>query len=188
MILEITMHDHPALRTRGRAVEKTDAKIHRLAEEMIETMLDAEGIGLAAQQVGLPLQMFVLDVPQMKDRPSAMRVDGKQADFEALMPMVLINPVIEPFGRTRIESEGCLSFPGLRGDVPRPLSIRIKAQTLSGDEISFEADGLLARAVQHEFDHLQGILFIDRMSEEDRLQELPEDVRQLARPALVAGR
>lgn len=188
MILEITTHDHPALRTRGRAVEKVDAKIRRLAEEMIETMRAAEGIGLAAQQVGLPLQLFVLDVRQMKDRPSAMRKDGKPVDFEALMPMVLINPKIEPFGRTRIENEGCLSFPGLRGDIPRPISVQIKAQTPDGAEIAFEADGLLARAIQHEFDHLQGILFIDRMSAQDRLEELPEEIRQLARPALVGGR
>jgi len=120
MILEITEHDHPALRTKGRRVEKVDAKIRQLAEEMIETMRAAEGIGLAAQQVGLPLQLFVLEVPHMKDRPSAMRLDGMAVDFEPLMPMVLINPRIETFGRTRIGNEGCLSFPGLRGDVPRP--------------------------------------------------------------------
>ena len=186
MILEITTHDHPALRTKGRAVEKVDTKIRRLAEEMIETMREADGIGLAAQQVGLPLQLFVLDVPYIKDRPSAMRIDGNPVDFEAHMPMVLINPVIEMFGRTRVGNEGCLSFPGLRGDVPRPYSIRIKALSLEGGEFSFEADGLLARAVQHEFDHLQGILFIDRMSDEDRMRELPEEIRQLARPGLVA--
>ena len=186
MILEITTHDHPALRTKGRTVEKVDAKIRRLAEEMIETMREAEGIGLAAQQVGLPLQLFVLEVPHMKDRPSAMRIDGNPVDFEAHMPMVLINPVIELFGKIRFGNEGCLSFPGLRGDVPRPYSIRIKALSLEGGEISFEADGLLARAVQHEFDHLQGILFIDRMSDEDRMHELPEEIRQLARPGLVA--
>jgi len=188
MILEITEHDHPALRTRGRPVEKVDVKIRRLAEEMIETMRAAEGIGLAAQQVGLPLQLFVLDVPHMKDRPSVMRVGGKPVDFEPLMPMVLVNPLIEPFGRTRIGNEGCLSFPGLRGDVPRPISVRVKALALTGEEWEFEAEGLLSRAVQHEFDHLQGILFIDRMSDEDRLDELPEEIRQLARPALVAGR
>ena len=188
MLLEITQYDHPALRTKGRRVEKVDAKILRLAGEMIETMREADGIGLAAQQVGLPLQLFVLDVPQMKGCPSAMRVGGKPVDFEALMPMVLVNPEIETSGRTQIESEGCLSFPGLRGDVPRPISVRVKARTLTGEEMAFEADGFLSRAVQHEFDHLQGILFIDRMSEKDRLEELQEDIRQLARPALVASR
>lgn len=182
MVLEITIHEHPALRTRGRQVEKLDEKILRLAEDMIETMREAEGVGLAAQQVGLPLQMFVLDVPQMKDRPSTMRVGGKPVDFEALMPLILINPEIRTFGKIRVEGEGCLSFPGLRGDVPRPLCVHVKARTLEGEEIEFEAEGFLSRAVQHEFDHLQGILYIDRMTEEDRLEELPKEIRQLVRP------
>ena len=157
MILEITEYDHPALRTKGRSIEKVDAKIRQLAEEMIETMRAAEGIGLAAQQVGLPLQLFVLEVPHMKDRPSAMRLDGKTVDFESLMPMVLINPRIETFGRTRVGNEGCLSFPGLRGDVPRPFSVRVKALASTGEEMELEAEGLLARWAKHEFEHLQGI-------------------------------
>ena len=82
----------------------------------------------------------------MKDRPSAMRIAGQTADFEELMPLVLINPVVEAFGRTRVESEGCLSFPGLRGDVPRPFSVRVKARSIDGQDIEFEADGFLARA------------------------------------------
>ena len=183
MLLEITTYGHPALRTKGRPVAAIDDKILALAGDMIDAMREAEGIGLAAQQVGLPLLLFVLDVPQMKDRPSAMRVDGRPADFEAMMPLVLINPKIEPLGKITIEGEGCLSFPGLRGDVPRPYSVRVQATLPDGREIAFEADGLLARAVQHEFDHLQGVLFIDRMSDEDRREELPEDVRRLARPA-----
>ncbi|MEI6035802.1 MAG: peptide deformylase [Verrucomicrobiae bacterium] len=182
MLLEITQNEHPALRTKGRAVARIDAKIRELAGDMIETMREAEGIGLAAQQVGLPLQMFVLDVPPMKDRPSAMRLNGKPFDFPSLMPLVLVNPTIETFGKICLESEGCLSFPGLRGDVPRPFSARIRAGTIEGAHIEFEADGLLARAAQHEFDHLQGILFIDRMSEAERLEELPPEIRRLARP------
>lgn len=182
MLLEITTHDHPSLRTKGRPVAKIDDRILELAGDMIDTMREAEGIGLAAQQVGLPLMLFVLDVPQMKDRPSAMRVDGRPAGFEALMPLVLINPSIETFGKVAAESEGCLSFPGLRGDVPRPWSVRVRATLPDGKPIAFEADGLLARAVQHEFDHLQGVLFIDRMSEADRRDELPGDIRRLARP------
>jgi len=182
MLLEITQHEHPALRTKGRDVAEIDDKIRELALDMIDTMFEAEGVGLAAQQVGRPLQLFVLDVQQMKDRPSAMRIAGQTADFEELMPLVLINPVVETFGRTRVESEGCLSFPGLRGDVPRPFSVRVKARSIDCQDIEFEADGFLARAVQHEFDHLQGILFIDRMSEEERLEELPPEVRRLARP------
>ncbi|MEI6071993.1 MAG: peptide deformylase [Verrucomicrobiae bacterium] len=182
MLLEITQHEHPALRTRGRTVAKCDAKIRGLAADMVETMRAAEGVGLAAQQVGIPLQMFVIDVPHMKDRPSAMRIAGKPADFAALMPLILLNPAIDPFGRIRLESEGCLSFPGLRGEILRPFSVRIRARTLEDADIEFEADGLLARAIQHEFDHLQGILFIDRMSEDERQAELPPEIRRLARP------
>jgi len=181
MILEIAQEEHPALRTRGRRISKVDKQIRGLAADMIETMRAAEGIGLAAQQVGLPVQLFVLDVPPMKDRPSRMRVAGKAVDFQEHMPLVLLNPEIQPFGKPHLESEGCLSFPGLRGEVLRPLSVRVKARALDEIVVEFEADGLLARAIQHEFDHLQGILFIDRLAPEDR-DELPKEVRRIIRP------
>ena len=183
MILDITTFDHPALRTPGSRIEKIDARIQELANDMIETMRDAEGLGLAAQQVGLPLQMFVLDVPQMPKRPSAMRLNGKPADFEALMPMVLLNAEVETFGKIVTEGEGCLSFPEVAADVARPLSVRVKAQLIDGSQISFEADGLLARAVQHELDHTKGILFIDRATPETRA-EFEDPIRRLARPVV----
>lgn len=181
MILEITTLDHPALRTPGSRIPAITDRIRSIAEDMIETMRDAEGLGLAAQQVGLPLQMFVLDVPQMKKRPSAMWTDGRPTDFEALMPLVLINTEVEPFGDTIVEGEGCLSFPELSADIPRPFSVRVKALTLEGSPIAFEADGLLARAIQHELDHTRGILFIDRAVEESR-EEFPPDIRRLVLP------
>lgn len=182
MILDITTHDHPALRTKGKKIEKIDEKLISLAEDMIDTMREADGIGLAAQQVGRPIRMFVLEVPQMKDRPSAMRINGKTVDFEEFMPMVLINPEVEAFGEGASEPEGCLSFPGLRGDVDRPFSVEVRASQLDGTEIVFEADGLLARAIQHELDHLDGVLFIDRIEPAD-FEDLPADVRRLARRA-----
>ncbi|MFM8364798.1 MAG: peptide deformylase [Verrucomicrobiota bacterium] len=182
MILDIATFDHPALRAPGSRVEKIDARIHELAADMIETMRHAEGLGLAAQQIGRPLQMFVLDVPQMKKRPSAIRIDGKRADFESLMPLVLLNAEVETFGKIHIEGEGCLSFPEVSADVARPLSVRVKATLLNGSLFEFEADGLLARAVQHELDHTQGILFIDRATPETRAA-LEDSVRRLARPA-----
>ena len=148
MILDITTFDHPALRTPGTRIEKIDARIRDLANDMIETMRDADGLGLAAQQVGLPLQMFVLDVPQMPKRPSAMRLNGQPADFESLMPMVLLNAEVETFGKTVTEGEGCLSFPEVAADVARPLSVRVK----NSDQISLDdkpvALDQLAAAIQ----------------------------------------
>jgi peptide deformylase len=178
MILEIVQYGHPALRAKGRRVETIDAKIRQLAEDMLETMVDADGVGLAAQQVGIPIQMCVVDVTGVKDRPSELRIDGRRVDIESHMPLVLINPDIEPFGREKSGVEGCLSFPGLRGDIVRPYSVRVKAQDLEGRQIEFEADGLLARAVQHEHDHLHGILFIDRMDKRQR-KELEEEIEEL---------
>jgi peptide deformylase len=182
MILDITLFDHPALRAPGARVEKIDDALRELAIDMIETMHDADGLGLAAQQVGRPLQLFVLDVPQMKKRPSAMRMNGKPADFESLMPMVLLNTEVETFGKIHTEGEGCLSFPEVSAEVARPLSVRVKATLLDGSPIEFEADGLLARAIQHELDHTRGILFIDRATEESRA-EFDDEVRRLARTA-----
>lgn len=168
MILEIVQYGHPALRAKGRRIDKVDANLHQLIEDMIETMYDADGVGLAAQQIGRPLQLCVIDVSVVTDRPSAMRINGKPVDIASYMPMVLINPEVEPYGKPRKAAEGCLSFPGVRGDIVRPGSVKVKAQNLEGETIEFEADGLLARAVQHEFDHLEGVLFIDRMDPEDR--------------------
>lgn len=182
MILDITTFDHPALRAPGARVEKFDDRLLTLVNDMIETMRHAEGLGLAAQQVGRPLQLFVLDVPQMKKRPSAMRMRGKPIDFESLMPLVLVNAEVQTYGKIHTEGEGCLSFPDVAADVTRPLSVRVKANLADGTPFEFEADGLLARAVQHELDHTRGILFIDRATEETRA-EFDDEIRRLARPA-----
>lgn len=178
MILDIVQYGHPALRAKGRRIETIDSTLRQLAADMLETMIDADGVGLAAQQVGLPIQMCVVDVAGVTDRPSALRIDGKPADIDAHMPLILINPDIETFGRDKSGPEGCLSFPGLRGDITRPLSVRVNALDLEGNPISFEADGLLARAIQHEHDHLHGILFIDRMDKAQR-RDLEEEIESL---------
>ncbi len=179
MSLEIVQYGHPALRAKGKPVEKIDAALVELVEEMLQTMYDADGVGLAAQQIGRPIQLCVIDVEGVTDRPSALRIDGKPAEIAEHMPMVLINPEIEPYGKERAGAEGCLSFPGVRGDIVRPTSVKVKARTLDGSVLEFEADGLLARAVQHEYDHLQGVLFIDRMSPKDLKAQTPliEEIR-----------
>lgn len=166
--MDIVPYGHPALRAKGRRIENIDARIRALANEMLETMHAAEGVGLAAQQVGLPIQLCVVDVKEVKDRPSTLRIAGRDVEIGEHMPLVLINPEVEPFGKPEIGVEGCLSFPGVRSDVTRPAAVRVKAQSLDGKMLEFEASGLLARAIQHEHDHLHGILFIDRVSAAER--------------------
>ena len=164
MILSILQYGDPILRAKGKQIAKIDDHIRDLAANMIETMHAANGIGLAAQQVGDALQLTVLDVSQIEDRPSTLKLNGKDVDPTASMPLVLINPEIELSGETETGTEGCLSFPEITGEIERAELAMARAQTLEGDKIEIEASGLLARAIQHEVDHLNGILFIDRMN------------------------
>ena len=132
-------------------------------------MRAANGVGLAAQQVGVPVQLTVIDVAGVEDRPSEMFIDGKLVNLEEHMPLILLNPVLE-YGEEKEEGiEGCLSFPELSADIVRSLKVKVKAKRLDGSTIEFESTGLLARALQHETDHLHGILFIDRMSSASRV-------------------
>jgi peptide deformylase len=164
MILSISQYGDPILRVKGKRIEKIDDHIRELAADMIETMHAANGVGLAAQQVGEALQLTVLDVSQVEDRPSTMKFNGEDVDPKTVMPVVLINPEIEIDGATETGTEGCLSFPEITGQIERAKSIIARAQTVEGDTIAIQASGLLARAIQHEVDHLNGILFIDRMN------------------------
>src|SRR6516162_11941684 len=163
MILEILQYGDPILRAKGERIEKIDQRLRELAADMIETMHEAHGVGLAAQQVGQPLQLTVLDVSAVEDRPSTLKLSGKDVDPKSAMPIVLINPEIELRGETEVGVEGCLSFPEITGDIERAQSVIVRGQTLEGGTIHIEASGFLARAIQHEGDHLNGILFIDRM-------------------------
>jgi peptide deformylase len=164
MILPILQYGDPILRVKGNRIEQIDDRIRELAANMIETMHAAHGVGLAAQQIGEALQITVLDIsPVEEDRPSTLKLDGKDIDPKTGMPLVLINPEIELHGEIEIGVEGCLSFPEITGDIERAHSVIVRAETLEGGTIQFEAGGFLARAIQHEHDHLDGILFIDRM-------------------------
>ena len=173
--LEVVKYGHPALRSKGRRIESIDQSIVQLAQEMIETMYVEEGVGLAAQQVGRSLQLAVIDVmPAHEERPSQAWVDGREIEIESLMPLVLINPEIHPVGtRRELGTEGCLSIPGLQDEVDRSARVRVLCQELSGERIEFEAEGLLARAAQHEMDHLNGILFIDHLPAESLQEHQP---------------
>ena len=185
MILPILQYGDPILRAKGKRIEEIDDRIRELAANMIETMHAAHGVGLAAQQIGEALQLTVLDISAVEDRPSTLALDGKDmTDPKGAMPLVLINPEIELRGETEIGVEGCLSFPEITGDIERAQSVTVRAQSLEGGTIQIEAGGFLARAIQHEHDHLHGILFIDRMNSaakvalSSRLRRLQKEVRR----------
>jgi len=124
--------------------------------------------------------MAVVDVRDSKNWYSTLYINGKKQPLHKHMPMVLINAEVEPFGEPETAVEGCLSFPDIRGQIERPYAVRVKAQNLEGQTITFEADGLLARAIQHEQDHLDGVLFIDRMAADQR-REIAADLLALYR-------
>ncbi len=160
----ILKYGDAVLRAKGRRVVEVDENIRALASDMLETMHGANGVGLAAQQVGEALQLTVLDVADAQDRPSTLKLNGEDVRLEEAMPLVLLNPTLSLGSETEQGSEGCLSFPEITADIDRAVAVSATAETLEGDKIELEATGLLARALQHEVDHLNGVLFIDRMS------------------------
>lgn len=186
MILPIIKYGHPILRKKGARIEKITPEIQTFIEDMLETMYAAAGIGLAAQQVAQALQVTVLDVRGVKDRPSTLEVGGAPADVGSFMPIVLINPEITPFGEPEAGPEGCLSFPEIYEDITRPESVKVVALSAKLEPIQFKAGGLLARAIQHEVDHLNGILFIDRMPSEAKseLKPMLESLQQSTKASL----
>jgi len=138
---------------------RVGSELKKIAAEMFELMYQAKGIGLAANQVDLPIQLFIINI------------SGEKGSGE---PLVFINPVIDQPKGTGTAEEGCLSIPGVNGLVARPSRIHVSAYDLSGNEIDMTADGLLARAIQHEVDHLNGTLFIDRLSDSEMRQVEPD--------------
>jgi peptide deformylase len=174
MILPVVKYGNPILRKKGALVQKLTPEMKRLIGDMLETMRDARGVGLAAQQVGEALQLTVVDVRDVTDRPSSLVWQGKDVEVAAFMPLVLINPRITPLAEAVEGPEGCLSFPEIFADIPRAETIEVSAMNEEWRPISFRCSGLLARAIQHEADHLNGILFIDRMSTATRRQLKPE--------------
>jgi peptide deformylase len=163
MKLPIVKYGDPILRAKGKRVAPNE-KIRALAADMLETMHAANGVGLAAQQIGEALQLTVLDIAAVEDRPSTMKLNGEEVDPRTSMPLVLLNPELSLGEEVVSGTEGCLSFPEINAEIDRAETIIAKAENLEGEAIEIEASGLLARAIQHEVDHLNGILFIDRMS------------------------
>ncbi len=150
LIRPILLYPDKRLRNPGEEVEEFDAKLHELIEDMAETMYAAPGVGLAAPQIGVSKRLFIVDVATDEDEPSDLRV--------------FINPeIIEAEGETTF-NEGCLSFPGIREDIDRAERVKVRAVDRDGKPFELEADGILAIAIQHETDHLDGKLMIDHLS------------------------
>ena len=179
----LTYYGDPTLRLKGAAIEHFDENLKTLVEEMFETMYIEEGIGLAAQQIGIAQQICVVDVrpPENRALQFNYRYDDKDLPLDLFMPLALINPEVEISDPTESSyQEGCLSFPGIQGQVVRPSGISCQFQDCAGQPHRLEADGLLARCILHEVDHLNGVLFIDKMERKD-LQKNSTRIKQLMR-------
>src|SRR5437588_5667712 len=155
MILPVVKYGTPILRQKGARIDAVTPAIKKLIADMFETMYAYKGIGLAAQQVGLALQLTVIDVRGITDRPSSLELNGQPADVADFMPLVLMNPEIKAVGKTVSGPEGCLSFPEIFSDITRPDVVDIRAMDPEGKIIEFRCGGLLSRAVPQETDPSQ---------------------------------
>lgn len=164
MLLPIVQYGDPVLRKQCRPVNPADPGLTELVENMLETMAGANGVGLAAPQIGEDIQLAVIDVSHDPECVSYLRVNGEDAEIPDIMPLVFINPSLEYGQEKDIEFEGCLSIQGIRSEVRRPMDVKATLPQLDGSTLVIETDGLLSRALQHEIDHLNGILFVDRLS------------------------
>jgi peptide deformylase len=187
MIRKIVHYDAPVLRAKGREIGAITPEIEALVEDLRDTMRAAHGIGLAAQQIGKAVQLAVIDITGIKERPSRMWIAGVPVNPEDHMPLVLINPVLKPTKTKIVGHEGCLSFPGLTLDIARAQRVAVKTRTLDGGRFEFDVGGLLGRAVLHEVDHLHGKLFIDNLSAQER-RAIREDLEYIKRGEPIPAR
>lgn len=152
--MQIVTYPHPTLRHKSQPIKRVDANLRKMVSQMFELMYEARGVGLAANQVDLPFRLFVANL---------------QSDPEEGEELVFINPVISRPKGLEEKEEGCLSLPELYGPVKRPETVQVTAYTLRGEEIEAKLSGFAARVVQHETDHLDGVMFIDRLSETEAM-------------------
>lgn len=161
-VLPIVKMDNPVLHRKAKKVKKIDDSIQKLIDDMIDTMHDVEGIGLAAPQVGVPLQVVVIQLPEDEN------------------VITLINPeIVKTSEETEMMPEGCLSLHGYRADVKRFTSVTVKARDRQGKLIRIKGEGLLAQALQHEVDHINGIVFIDHLESMDKLEKVEEGEEEI---------
>ena len=158
-VLPVRLAPDPVLRQRAKRVRNIDASIQRLIGNMIETMRDASGAGLAAPQVGVPLRVIVIGLPEDEVR-------------------VLINPEIVKRSGERLLEEGCLSIPGYRGEVKRSVSVTVKGRDRQGKEVRLKATELLAHVLEHEMDHLNGTLYVDHLESRNKLYRIEPEIEQ----------
>ena len=159
-VLPIRIAPDPVLRQKAKRVRNIDASIQKLIKDMLETMHDAPGVGLAAPQVGVPLRVIVIGIPEQED-------------------FALINPELVKTKGERVVNEGCLSVPGYIGQLKRAESVTVKGRDPSGKEVRIKAEELLAQALEHEIDHVNGVLYVDRLEREDDLKKIePQDVEE----------
>ncbi len=187
MPLRIVHYNDPVLRKKGAKVSHFDPALQQLGRDMVETMHAARGIGLAAQQIGQAIQLCVVDLRET-DADFDWELDGAKPPLELFMPMVIANPQVTPEPEPQeAAEEGCLSFPGINGDVLRPDEVAVAYQDEHGTKHTLRCNGLFARCIQHEVDHLNGVLFIDRMDEDTKeriepaLKELKKKTRDAAK-------
>jgi peptide deformylase len=186
MSLEIVHYNDPVLRKKGEKIAVFDKALATFADDMVDAMHEAHGIGLAAQQVGRAVQLCVIDLREA-EADFDWLLDGAKPPLELFMPMVLANPKVTVPKKTPTLSseEGCLSFPDIRAEVVRALGLSVKFQDAAGLAHVLECTGLFARCVLHEVDHLNGVLFIDRMEKEAR-EPIDEAVKELAKATKAA--
>jgi peptide deformylase len=186
MSLEIVHYNDPVLRKKGEKITVFDAALASFAAQMVETMHEARGIGLAAQQVGRAIQLAVVDL-RAAEAEFEWKLDGAKIPLELFMPMVLVNPKLAVAKKTPtiVSEEGCLSFPEIRGDVERSIMVAATYNDEHGLPHILECTGLFARCLLHEVDHLNGVLFIDRMEKAVRA-EIEDAVKALAQRTKAA--
>ena len=181
MVRRIRLYGDPVLRQKATPVRQFDDELRRLAADMLETMRAEDGIGLAAQQIGETRAIFVLDVPEPSDRDET----GARLNPEVPMPLVVINPRLRSASPKKASyEEGCLSLPEIRARIERPVEITLEWEDLDGRTHEKRLRGLVARAAQHELDHLNGVLIVDRMSPVKRVA-LRNRLRQLREEGLA---
>ena len=159
-VLTVLTLPEPILRQKSKRVRSIDGSVWKLAGDMIETMHAASGVGLAAPQVGVPLRVIVIGMPEEED-------------------FVLINPEIVRRSGERVVTEGCLSVPGYFGEIKRAQRVTVKGKDLSGKEVRIKAEELLAQALEHEIDHINGVLYIDHLESDEKLHRIEPEITPL---------